>query len=107
VANEKEKRVKYIRLLEKFANSAISALKKPEFDEELFGKLIAKNIKILENCEPVYLDNSYTKALENFVNLAISGAEKNELLKEANAMQKLKNLKFKKAKHKKSNFEDF
>lgn len=107
MANEKEKRVKYIRLLEKFAKSAIAALKKENFDQELFDKLIEKNKKLIENAEPVYLDNAYTKGLENFANGAIFGTSKEDLLRQANALEKLKNAKFKKEKHKNKKFDEY
>ncbi|WP_169763856.1 hypothetical protein [Campylobacter mucosalis] len=99
--DEKAKRVKYIRALEKFAKSTISALKREDFDEVQFYDRVGKNAKILEKLEPVYLDSPYTKALENFVNQAVQKVGKTELLRDANLLEKLKNQKnYKKDKHK-------
>ena len=46
--DEKTLRVKYLRALEKFANAAISALKKENFDKEKFQERMEKNKKIVE-----------------------------------------------------------
>ncbi|EMU7107053.1 hypothetical protein WOA02_001455, partial [Campylobacter coli] len=51
--DEKTLRVKYLRALEKFANAAISALKKENFDKEKFQERMEKNKKIVEKCEAV------------------------------------------------------
>ncbi|MGG7073046.1 hypothetical protein U5B43_02130 [Campylobacter sp. 9BO] len=107
LAEEKAKRVKYIRALEKFAKSAISALKRDDFDKSEFEKRSEKNAKILEKLEPVFLDQPYIKELENFVNQVILNGEKDELLRSANLLEKLKNQKsYKKDKHKNKFKED-
>ncbi|AQW82393.1 hypothetical protein [Campylobacter pinnipediorum] len=99
--DEKAKRVKYIRALEKFAKSAISGLKRDDFNKDEFYIRIDKNIKMLEKAEAVYLDSPYTKELENFVNFVIAKQDPQELLKKANHLDKLKNSKtYKKDKHK-------
>lgn len=99
--DEKAKRVKYIRALERFAKSAIFTLKRDDFNADEFRLRVAKNAKILEKVEPVFLDSSYTKSLENFINSLINDKSKDELLKEANQLDKLKNSKnYKKDKHK-------
>lgn len=104
--NEKDKRVKYIRALDRFAKSAIGLLKREDFDAEIFKKRVEKNIEILNKVEPVLLNEPYTKALENFVNSVVCNKSKDELLKEANLLDKLKNSKsYKKQKYKK--FDDF
>lgn len=99
---EKALRVKYVRALEKFSNSAISALKKENFDEQIFKERIEKNMRFLIKLEAVFLDSTYTKALENFVNDCISAKfDRKELLNKANALYKLKTSQnYKKDKHK-------
>ena len=100
--NDKFKRVKYLRGLEKFAKAAISALKREDFNEDEFRARVGKNAKILRKIEPVFLDNAYSKSLENFVNLVVKGGERAELIACANALEKLKNQKtYKKEKHRK------
>ncbi|MCR4941415.1 MAG: hypothetical protein K5978_01300 [Campylobacter sp.] len=99
--DEKAKRVRYIRALEKFAKSAINGLKRADFNEDEFRLRIQKNEKNLTKLEAVYLDNVYTKTLENFVNALLGNHEKSELLRMANLLLKLKNQKnYKKDKHK-------
>ncbi|GKH61336.1 hypothetical protein [Campylobacter ureolyticus] len=100
--NEKNKRVKYLRALDRFVKSAINILKREDFDDEIFRKRVEKNTQTLEKVEPVLLNDPYTKALENFANSVIQNKNKDELLKEANLLDKLKNSKnYKKEKHKK------
>lgn len=105
--DEKAKRVKYIRALEKFAKSAISILKREDFNIDEFKIRVDKNAKILKKVEPVYLDSAYTKAIENFINLILVCDDKDTLLKSANQLDKLKNSKnYKKDKHKNKFKED-
>ncbi|MCD8213596.1 MAG: hypothetical protein LUC34_06065 [Campylobacter sp.] len=100
-ADDKFKRVRYLRMLEKVAKSAINGLKRDDFEQEAFAQRTAKNIELLSKIEPVYLDQPYAKALENFINLLASNISREELLKSANALDKLKNSKnYKKEKHK-------
>ena len=104
---EKSARIKYIRNLEKFANSAISALKKENFDKKLFEERMIKNSKIFDKKQAVVLNSSYTKALENFANDCLNFSfEKNDLLTKANALDKLKNNNYKKEKYK-NKFKDY
>lgn len=99
--DEKAKRVKYLRALEKFAKFAINALKRDDFNEVAFRDRVAKNAEILNKIEPVYLDSAYSKELESFVNLVIFGGEKEILARSANALDKLRNQKsYKREKHK-------
>ena len=100
--NDKFKRVKYLRGLEKFVKSAISGLKREDFDDAQFRARAAKNAEILRKIEPVLLDSPYAKSWENFVNLVVKGGERSELIAYANALEKLKNQKtYKKEKHRK------
>ena len=99
--DEKAKRVKYLRALEKFAKFAVGALKREDFNEAAFYERADKNAQILKKIEPVFLDQPYTKALENFINSLIANTPREELLRSANALDKLKNSKnYKKEKHK-------
>lgn len=102
--NEKNKRVRFVRALEKIAKRAAASLKKPEFDKELFKAQLSKAALSLSKLEPVHLDSAYTKELLSFVNECIKDDfTKDELLKKANKLHQLKNNKsYKKDKHKKN-----
>ncbi|OCX42825.1 hypothetical protein A7X81_05755 [Campylobacter ornithocola] len=90
--DEKSLRVKYVRALEKFTNSAVSALKREDFDLTLFRERMQKNAKIFEKVQAVFLDSTYTKALEVFVNDCLDeNLNQKELSSKANALYKLKN----------------
>ncbi|MFY0745134.1 hypothetical protein [Campylobacter sp. LH-2024] len=98
--NEKSLRVKYLRSLEKFANTAKSCLKREDFNLEKFQERMQKNKKNLEKCQAVVLNSTYSKALENFVNACLDfSLKKEELLYLANALSRLKNQNYKE-KHK-------
>lgn len=99
---EKALRIKYIRTLERCAKRFASALKNSNFDEELFTICKKQNEKLLEKCENVFLDSTYSKELERFVydccykNYAFS-----DLIAKYNFLEKLKNSNhYKKEKHK-------
>ncbi|MCW1360390.1 hypothetical protein OLQ22_04430 [Campylobacter jejuni] len=100
--NEKFDRVRYVRNLEKFANSASSALKREDYDEKLFQERMLKNAQNFNKTPAVVLNSSYTKELENFVNACLDFKfSKNELLTKANNLDKLKKQQsYKKDKHK-------
>lgn len=114
--NDKDARVKYIRALERFLSSCVSALKNEQFDYELFVKRAQKSFKTLQKVEAVRLDSTYTNALQNYVNLVASliasdEGERDEkhkrLLKEANLLEKEKYRgSYKKEKHKARGFDD-
>ncbi|TKX31784.1 DUF810 domain-containing protein [Campylobacter estrildidarum] len=90
--NEKNLRVKYLRALEKFSNIARSCLKREDFELEKFQERMQKNKKVVEKCQAVILNSTYSKKLENFVNACLDfSKEKEELLNLANALDKLKN----------------
>jgi hypothetical protein len=104
--DEKAKRVKYLRALEKFAKFAVGALKREDFNEAAFYERADKNAQILKKIEPVFLDQPYTKALENFVNQILARCARDELVRAANGLDRLRNQKtYKKEKHKK-NYKD-
>lgn len=107
--NDKAKRVKYLRALEKVAHRFVLALKKENFSQELFKLSIEQNIKLINKCEPTYLDSSYSKELENFVNLCcFSELSKEELVNKYNNLEKIKKQnQYKKIKHKNQIFSDY
>lgn len=115
--NDKDARVKYIRALERFLGSCVSALKNENFDFALFVKRAEKGLKTLQKVEPTRLDSTYTNALQNYVNLvsnSITHIEDRDieethkrLLKEANLLEKEKYRgSYKKEKHKAQGFDD-
>lgn len=115
--NDKDARVKYIRSLERFLGSCVSALKNENFDFILFVKRAEKGLKTLRKVEPVRLDSTYTNGLENYANLVansianVEEIDKEEthkrLLKEANLLEKEKYRgNYKKDKHKAQGFDD-
>ncbi|TKX32786.1 hypothetical protein [Campylobacter aviculae] len=98
--DEKNLRVKYLRALEKFSNIARSCLKREDFEIEKFQERMQKNKKVIEKCQAVVLNSTYSKALENFVNACLDfSLNKEKLLSLANSLDKLKNQN-KKEKHK-------
>jgi len=113
---EKTKRVKYVRALEKFVKSAVAILKREDFDFSRFEERMLKNAIPLQKVEPIVLDSTYTKNLESFCNLILETInQKNEdkdeerqvLLKHANALERLKvNSSYKKEKHRQKVFND-
>lgn len=104
--NEKIKRVKYIRALEKFASYAVKSVKRDDFDWDKFKLSLNKNTENLSKIEPVFLDQPYTKALEEFVNIALNSNSKSEISRAANALDKFKKAKnYKKEKYKNSVFD--
>ena len=97
----KQERVKYIRLLEKFTKAITSALKKPDFDKEKLLLTIKQKQRLFDKVEPQVLNTEYFKELEKFVNMCCqSEIDEKELLCQANFLDKLKNQKYKKDKHK-------
>ncbi|AII14724.1 hypothetical protein CIG2463D_0885 [Campylobacter iguaniorum] len=106
--DDKFKRVKYLRALEKFAKLVIRNLKREDYDEQRFTTLVTKNLEILQKVEPVFLDQPYAKALCEFSNLTINSTDRSVLLKSANNLEKLKNAKnYKKEKHKKGGYDEY
>lgn len=100
--DEKALRIRYLRNLDKFFNAAMSALKKEDFNSELFKERMLKNAKIFDKSPAVSLNSSSSKELENFVNACLDFTlSKEELLAKANALDKLKKAQtYKKDKHK-------
>jgi len=116
--HEKAKRIKEIRLLEKFFTKTISLLKMADFDELKFKEKTIKNFESLKKNQSeinIELNSNYLKALKIFIDLTYQKVyskdlqvnTKEILLKEANSLQKEKNKKsYKKHKHKHKSFED-
>ncbi|WP_291951073.1 hypothetical protein [Campylobacter sp.] len=104
---EKILRVKYIRALEKFSNSATSALKRDNFNLILFQERMKKNAQIFKKIQVVFLDSTYTKALENFVNDCLDDTlDRKRLLNKINTLHKLKKQQSYKKEKYKNNFKD-
>ena len=115
--NDKDARVKYIRALERFLGSCVSALKNVNFVFALFVKRAEKGLKTLQKVEAVRLDSTYTNLLQNYATLVsntianLEGIDIEEthkrLLKEANLLEKEKYRgSYKKEKHKAQGFDD-
>ena len=121
--HEKQKRIKYIRVLEKFLTRTMSLLRLENFDEDLFKKRCIKNFKDLSRAETMELNSTYYTHLKRFIEKVMyyvyleednDGFEvddedkmQNLLLKEANNLQKEKNnSSYKKDKHKNAKFDD-
>lgn len=114
--HEKQLRIRYIRVLEKFFTRTISLLKLENFDANLFKERTLKNYEDIKRVKAVPLNSKYLTDLIAFINKTLSYIEnhsddfedeRNTLLKEANLLQKEKNRNtYKKDKHKKSKFND-
>ncbi len=114
--NEKELRIKYIRVLEKFAKRSITLLKLSDFDFERFKIRTAKNYEEMKKAKEVTLTSTYLVNLKNFIDLVLRSInnhsetfenERETLLKEANLLQKDRNKNnYKKDKHKNKKFDD-
>jgi len=114
--NEKQQRIRYIRVLEKFFTKTIALLKLENFDKEIFIKRTMKNYEDMKKASKVDLHTDYYTSLDLFINKIMSfiknpsksfEEERILLLKEANLLQKEKNKnQYKKNKHKKDGFDD-
>ncbi|RXJ70029.1 hypothetical protein CRV08_00245 [Halarcobacter ebronensis] len=114
--HEKQQRIRYIRVLEKFFTRTVSLLKLENFDEELFRQRTLKNYEDLKRVEAIDLNSKYFTELIAFINKSLQIVqspcenfenERTMLLKEANLLQKEKNKNsYKKDKHKNSKFDD-
>ena len=115
--NEKQQRIKYIRVLEKFFTRTISLLKLDNFDKDLFKQRTKKNYEELVKTKAVELHSEYYEGLQNFINKTMIYLEEHSntfqeeratLLKDANLLQKEKNKSnYKKDKHKNQKFNDY
>jgi len=114
--HEKQERIRYIRVLEKFFTRTVSLLKLENFDIELFKERTRKNYKDLRRVKEVPLHSPYLSSLTNFLNRTLNYIEnhtddfedeRSTLLKDANLIQKEKKQNtYKKDKHKNKKFDD-
>ncbi|SKB37453.1 hypothetical protein [Malaciobacter marinus] len=114
--HEKQERIKYIRVLEKFFTRTLSLLRLDDFNTQLFIQRTKKNFEDLNRVKSVDLHSNYLTELKDFINKTMSyinnpiddfQEQRLTLLKDANLLQKEKNKKnYKKQKHKKSKFDD-
>ena len=114
---ENAQRLRYIRLLERFLNSVLSYLNKSEEpSKENYIKRIVNNSKYLDRTDPIALYKSELIDLENLVKKMKSLATSeltieeisSDILRSANKLeQNNNNRRYKKDKHKSSQFEDW
>jgi hypothetical protein len=114
--NEKQQRIKYIRVLEKFFTRTISLLKLDNFDKDLFKQRTRKNYEEMIKTAEIELYSEYYEGIKVFINKTMFylkehsksfEEERATLLKDANLIQKEKNsTTYKKDKHKNQKFND-
>ncbi|WP_428023098.1 hypothetical protein [Arcobacter sp.] len=114
--HDKQLRIRYIRVLEKFFTRTVSLLKLEDFDFIIFKQRTLKNFEDTKRVKSVELTSVYLTSLKKFIDLTLSylenhsdnfEEERNRLLKEANLLQKEKNQSnYKKDKHKHKKFDD-
>lgn len=114
--HEKQLRIRYIRVLEKFFTRTVALLKLEDFDFDKFKERTIKNFEDTKRVKKVELSSSYLVGLKNFIDLTLRyleyhsddfEGERNHLLKEANLLQKEKKRNtYKKDKHKNKKFDD-
>lgn len=113
--SEKQLRIRYIRLVEKFLTRTLTLLKLENFDKDIFIKRTLKNFEELSKTPKVDLHSKYYTNLDNFISKTLEyvknpnedfSTQRTSLLKEANLLQKEKNKStYKKEKHKKDRFD--
>ena len=114
--NEKQQRIKYIRVLEKFFTRTVSLLKLDNFDKDLFIQRTIKNYEDFTKTKEIDLYSDYYTDLKDYINRTMFYVnehsktfeeERANLLKDANLLQKEKNRSaYKKDKHKNQSFND-
>lgn len=114
--HEKQLRIRYIRVLEKFLTRTISLLKLENFDFEKFKERTKKNHEDMKKTQKVELYSAYYSQLNSFIDKTLQYLEEHSetfeeerasLLKEANLLQKEKNKNtYSKDKHKNRKFDD-
>ena len=117
MANREEnaKRLRYIRILERFSHSIITYLSKSdEISHEVYNKRIKNNIRYYEKTEKVHLYKGDYNDLEALVLKMLSFQDseedideiRNTILRDANKLEQTSNnRKYKKDKHKNSIFD--
>lgn len=97
--HDKQLRIRYIRVLEKFFTRTLSLLKLEDFNKELFIQRTKKNFEDMNRVKPIDLHSNYLIDLKDFINKTMSyinnpsdtfEEEKAVLLKDANLLQKEK-----------------
>lgn len=114
--HDKQLRIRYIRVLEKFFTRTVSLLKLENFNTDLFKERTLRNFEDIKKVKAVDLNSKYLTDLIAFINKTLSYLEnhtksfeneRSTLLKDANLLQKEKNRNsYKKDKHKNSKFDD-
>lgn len=114
--HDKAKRIKYIRVLEKFFKRNLSLLRLENFNFDLYKQRTLKNFEELQKSEAVALNSNYLAGLKRHIDSVIYFVhhpdtdleeQKQNLLKEANLLLKDKNQSnYKKDKHKNQKFDD-
>lgn len=114
--HEKQLRIRYIRVLEKFFTRTVSLLRLENFDRDLFIERTKKNFEDMDRVKPVDLNSNYLVNLKNFINKTMNylenhtdefNDERDTLLKDANLLQKERSKRnYKKDKHKNSKYND-
>ena len=111
---ENAKRLRYIRVLERFLHSIVSYLSKTEeLSKEVFEKKVRNNLRYYERVEPVKLYKGEYSDIETLVKRIITLSEsdtaideiKNDIVYRANQIDKSMNARrYKKEKHAKGKF---
>ena len=111
------KRLRYIRVLERFSSSIVNYLfKSDNISKEVYDKKVANNLKYLERVESVALYKGEYNDLEKLIKQMISFSEsekdiadiKEEILYQANQIEKSINRKrYKKDKHTSDKYKDW
>ncbi|GGD37910.1 hypothetical protein GCM10012288_10000 [Malaciobacter pacificus] len=114
--HEKQQRIRYIRVLDKFLTRTMSLLKLDNFNYELFKERTLKNYEDLKKADPVELHSPYYSQLKDFIDKTLMyvdnhsetfETERANLLKDANLLQKEKKKNsYSKDKHKHKKFDD-
>jgi hypothetical protein len=114
--HDKQLRIRYIRVLEKFFTRTVSLLKLENFNTDLFKERTLRNFEDIKKVKAVDLNSKYLIDLIAFINKTLSYLEnhtksfeneRSTLLKDANLLQKERNRNsYKKDKHKNSKFDD-
>ena len=119
LANREEsaKRLRYIRILERFANSIISYLSKSDsLTIESYNKRIENNLRYYNKTEKIHLYKGDYNDLEALVEKMIHFKESEEdiedirasLLRDANKLEQTSNnRRYKKDKHKNAKFDEY
>ena len=70
--HEKQLRIRYIRVLEKFFTRTVSLLKLENFDHELFKQRTLKNYDEMNKTKVMEVHSPYLTSLKRFVDLTLS-----------------------------------